>query len=95
MITVTTEAVPASLRGHLRNWLIEVQTGVFVGNVTKMVRDELWQIAQKEAKEGSVCFVWNSNNEQGFKVLLHNNRRRHVIDQEGYLLAATEKTENT
>ena len=36
------ERVPASLRGELTRWLLETRPGVFVGHVSAMVRDKLW-----------------------------------------------------
>ncbi len=42
MIVITLTKVPNSLRGDLTKWYQEIQTGVYVGNVTAKIRDELW-----------------------------------------------------
>lgn len=42
MIVVTLTKVPQSLRGDLTKWYQEVQTGVYVGNVSARIRDLLW-----------------------------------------------------
>ena len=39
MLTVVTEAVPPRLRGRLAVWLLEVRAGVYVGNVSRRVRE--------------------------------------------------------
>ena len=35
--------MPPSLRGDLTKWCQEIQTGVYVGNVSARVRERLWQ----------------------------------------------------
>ena len=42
MIVLIVERAPASLRGEVTRWLLETQPGVFVGHVSAMVRDKLW-----------------------------------------------------
>ena len=36
---------PPKLRGDLSKWLCEINTGVYVGNVSSRVRDALWERA--------------------------------------------------
>ncbi len=43
MIVLILEKVPTSLRGELTRWLLELKAGVFVGKVSAMVRDRLWE----------------------------------------------------
>ena len=42
MIVLVLTACPEGLRGHLTRWLMEVSAGVFVGHVSRRVREELW-----------------------------------------------------
>jgi CRISPR-associated protein Cas2 len=35
-------AAPPGLRGHLTRWLVEVATGVYVGNPNPRIREHLW-----------------------------------------------------
>ncbi len=44
MIAMILESVALSLRGELTRWLLEPQAGVFVGNISAMVRHKLWEI---------------------------------------------------
>ncbi len=39
MVTVVTEAVPLRLRGRLAVWLLEIRAGVYVGDVSRRVRE--------------------------------------------------------
>ena len=39
MLVVITEDVPPRLRGRLAVWLLEVRAGVYVGDVSRRVRE--------------------------------------------------------
>ncbi len=43
MVMVILEKVPQGLRGELTRWMLEPKSGIFVGSVTGMVRERLWQ----------------------------------------------------
>jgi len=64
---------PVSLRGDLTKWLQEINTGVYVGNVTPRVRDELWKRICSEAKNGSATMVFSAQNEQRLDFRVHNS----------------------
>ena len=42
MLVIVVENVPPALRGRLAVWLIEVRAGVYVGNLSKKVREMIW-----------------------------------------------------
>lgn len=42
MIVIMVSDCPPKIRGDLSKWLCEINTGVFVGNVSSRVRDEIW-----------------------------------------------------
>ena len=77
------ERVPESLRGELARWLIEPHTGVFVGHVSAMVRDKLWEKCCAKVKGGAVLQAWSTNNEQSFDIRTAGPARREVVDFEG------------
>jgi CRISPR-associated protein Cas2 len=54
MVVIILEKVPVRLRGELTRWLLELKAGVFVGKVSAMVRDKLWQRVC-EGDEGRRC----------------------------------------
>ncbi|WP_085016794.1 type I-E CRISPR-associated endoribonuclease Cas2e, partial [Cronobacter sakazakii] len=39
MLVVVTESVPPRLRGRLAIWLLELRAGVYVGDVSRRVRE--------------------------------------------------------
>lgn len=86
MVVLITQKVPASLRGELSRWMIEPRTGVFVGQVSAMVRDKLWELATKGARDGGVILLWSSPTEQGFQWRIHGETSREMRDFEGLFL---------
>lgn len=72
MIVVSLTNCPPRLRGDLTKWLIEVNTGVYVGRVSARVRDELWQRICENVKDGRATMVFSTNNEQGMDFRVHN-----------------------
>ena len=82
------ERVPTRLRGELSRWLIEPHPGLFVGSVSGMVRDRLWDETKKALGEGGATLVYNSNTEQGFAVRTFGKMRREIAEFEGLRLVS-------
>jgi CRISPR-associated protein Cas2 len=73
MIVITMTNCPIGLRGDLTKWLLEISTGVFVGQVSARVREHLWERIKETAKDGRVTMVFNTNNEQHLDFRVHND----------------------
>ncbi len=86
MIVMILEKVPTSVRGELSRWLVEPKTGVFVGHVSGMVRDRLWQKCCKSCGAGGVVQIWSTNTEQRFQMRLHGDTSRQLVELEGIQL---------
>ncbi|KXJ59799.1 MAG: type I-E CRISPR-associated endoribonuclease Cas2 [Alteromonas sp. Nap_26] len=86
MIIVVTEAVPPRLRGRLAVWLLEVRAGVYVGNVSRRIREMIWFQVTELADDGNVVMVWSTNNESGFEFQTFGENRREPIDVDGLRL---------
>jgi CRISPR-associated protein Cas2 len=86
VVVLILEKVPATLRGELSRWMIEPRTGVFVGQISAMVRDRLWEMAVKGSKGGGITLLWSSPTEQGFQWRTHGDSKRLLIDFEGLTL---------
>lgn len=80
------ESVPTSLRGELNRWLIEPHPGVFVGHLSAMVRDRLWEKCCQKVKDGGVLQLWSTNNEQRFSIRAFGTTRRELVDFDGLQL---------
>jgi CRISPR-associated protein Cas2 len=72
MTVITITDVPPSLRGDLTKWLFEINSGVYVGNLTARVREQLWQRVCDGAKQGRATMVFRANNEQHLDFRVHN-----------------------
>ena len=66
MLVVVTENVPPRLRGRLAIWLLEIRAGVYVGDVSKRIREMIWEQVVLLADMGNVAMAWATNNESGF-----------------------------
>jgi CRISPR-associated protein Cas2 len=86
MVVIILERVPTSLRGELTRWMLEPRTGVFVGKVSAMVRDRLWEKVCSSMRGGAGMLVYSSDNEQGFSMRFWGSTSRWVSDFEGLTL---------
>jgi CRISPR-associated protein Cas2 len=89
MVVMVLQRVPPRLRGELTRWMIEPQVGVFVGTLSAMVRDKLWEKTAKALDDGGAMQLWSTNNEQGFAVRTAGTFRREVVDWHGLQLVRT------
>jgi CRISPR-associated protein Cas2 len=86
MVVMVLESVPVGLRGELTRWFIEPHPGVFVGHVSGMVRDRLWDKCCKRVKTGGVVQIWTTNTEQRFQMRSYGQTRREIVDFDGVQL---------
>lgn len=73
MTVIVVTACPAGLRGHLTRWLLEISAGVFVGTISKRVRQLLWIRVLEMVKTGRALMVYRINNEQGLAFEVHEH----------------------
>ncbi|MFV0453170.1 MAG: type I-E CRISPR-associated endoribonuclease Cas2e, partial [Propioniciclava sp.] len=73
MVVLVVTAVPAGLRGFVTRWLLEIAPGVFVGRVSKRVREALWLRILELCKDGRAILVFQSDNEQKLDFLVHRH----------------------
>lgn len=90
MVVMILESVPASVRGELTRWLLELRAGVFVGSVSAMVRDRLWElVCSKVGKKGGGFLIQSTNTEQGYTIRSVGLTTRMIEDFDGLLLVRT------
>jgi len=85
MIVVTLSNCPNALRGDLTKWLLEITPGVYVGQVSSRVRDNLWDRICELIKDGKATMVYNTRNEQHLDFRVHGSDWE-PIDFEGIKL---------
>ncbi len=86
MVVLILERVSPSLRGELTRWFLEPKAGVFVGRVSAMVRDRLWDKACGQAGEGGCLLIHSSAGEQGYRIRSWGRTARTVEDFDGLFL---------
>jgi CRISPR-associated protein Cas2 len=86
MVVLILEKVPIGLRGELSRWMLEPKSGIFVGSVSGMVRDRLWEKACRDSRGGGCVMVHDSNTEQGFVIRSSGKSSRALEDFEGLFL---------
>ena len=72
MIVLSLTSCPPKLRGFLSGWLFEIGTGIFVGNISARVREELWEQVKETVGDGRAVLVYSANNEQHMEFRMHN-----------------------
>lgn len=86
MTVIILERVPSSVRGELSRWMLEVQVGVFVGTLSTLVRDLLWDYICDKMREGAGALIHQANNEQGFAMRVCGRTSRRLRDFDGLSL---------
>ena len=86
MLTVVTEAVPPRLRGRLAVWLLEIRAGIYVGDVSRKIREMIWYQVNELAEEGNVVMAWATNTESGFDFVTYGKNRRMPVELDGLRL---------
>ena len=88
MVVVVTENVPARLRGRLAIWMVEARAGVYVADVSRRVREMIWDQVSKLADEGNAVMMWAAPNEAGFELATLGANRRIPVDFDGLRLVS-------
>ena len=88
MLVIVVENVPPRLRGRLAIWLLEVRAGVYVGDVSRRVREMIWETAKKGIGDGNAVMAWSTNTESGFDFLTWGANRREPAEMDGIKLVS-------
>ncbi|WP_429884280.1 type I-E CRISPR-associated endoribonuclease Cas2e [Geoalkalibacter halelectricus] len=88
MLVIVVENAPPRLRGRLALWLLEVRAGVYVGKVSRRVRDMIWGNLEKGIEDGNAVMAWTTNTESGFDFMTLGENRRIPKEMEGIKLVS-------
>ncbi len=88
MLVIVVENIPPRLRGRLAIWLLEVRAGVYVGKVSKRVREMIWGTIKKGIGEGNAVMAWSTNTESSFDFLTYGTNRRIPVEMDGIKLVS-------
>lgn len=73
MVVLVLSACPPGLRGFLTRWMLEISAGVFVGTISKRVRERLWARTVEMVRTGRAILVFSAGNEQRLSFLVHGH----------------------
>ncbi|MBW2598876.1 MAG: type I-E CRISPR-associated endoribonuclease Cas2 [Deltaproteobacteria bacterium] len=88
MLVIVVENVPPRLRGRLALWLLEIRAGVYVGKVSRRIREMIWEQVETGVDEGNAVMVWATNTESGFDFLTLGANRRIPVEMDGIKLVS-------
>jgi CRISPR-associated protein Cas2 len=88
MLVTVVENAPPRLRGRLAIWLLEVRAGVYVGKVSKRVREMIWEQIEKGIGDGNAVMAWSTNTESGFDFMTLGANRRIPVEIDGIKLVS-------
>lgn len=90
MVVIILEKVPVGLRGELTRWMLELRAGVFVGSLSAMVRDKLWEMVRaKTTRSGGGLLIHACASEQGYAIRSFGKTTKTVVDFDGLFLLRT------
>lgn len=88
MLVIVVENAPPRLRGRLAVWLLEIRAGVYVGKVSRRVREMLWQTVRSGIMDGNAIMAWTTNTESGFDFETWGANRRIPVELDGVKLVS-------
>lgn len=88
MLVIVVENAPPRLRGRLAVWLLEIRAGVYVGKVSKRVREMIWGNIEKGIDDGNAVMSWSTNTESGFDFFTLGENRRIPKEMNGIKLVS-------
>jgi len=88
MLVIVVENAPARLRGRLAIWLLEVRAGVYIGKVSRRVREMIWDHIIKGIDDGNAVMAWSTNTESGYDFMTWGRNRRTPTEMDGIKLVS-------
>lgn len=85
---VVTETIPPRLRGRLAIFMLEVRAGVYVADLSRRVREKVWEYIHADLEDGNVVIAWATNTESGFEFQTLGENRREPVDWDGLRLVS-------
>ena len=74
MVIVILSDCPPRLRGELSKWMLEINAGVYIGNISARVREQLWQLICSDIKNGHATMVYPILNEQRYAFKVYKSK---------------------
>ncbi len=88
MLVIVVENAPPRLRGRLALWLLEVRAGVYLGDVSRRIREMIWDNVERGLEAGNAVMAWTTNTESGFDFMTLGTNRRIPVEMDGIKLVS-------
>jgi len=88
MLVIVLEGAPPRLRGRVAVWLLEVRAGVYVGDLSRRVREMIWTQIEQGIEDGNAVMAWSTNTESGFDFVTIGKNRRIPVEMDGLKLVS-------
>ncbi|CDG83796.1 type I-E CRISPR-associated endoribonuclease Cas2e [Janthinobacterium agaricidamnosum] len=88
MLVIVLENAPPRLRGRLAIWLLEIRAGVYVGNYSRKLREQMWLQVEQGLETGNAVMAWRASNEAGFDFVTLGENRRMTAEMDGAKLVS-------
>ena len=88
MLGIVLEGAPPRLRGRVAVWLLEVRAGVYVGDLSRRVREMIWTQIEQGIEDGNAVMAWSTNTESGFDFVTIGKNRRIPVEMDGLKLVS-------
>lgn len=88
MLVIVVENVPPRLRGRLAVWMLEIRAGVYVGKLSRRVREMIWNTVEEGMGEGNAIMAWSTNTEAGYDFVTAGENRRIPVELDGLKLVS-------
>ncbi len=81
-------AVPPRVRGALSKWTVEPAPGVFVGDLSARVRDQIWEWLEEDRGSGTALLISSAGTEVGYSIRSRGVQDRRLVEFDGLQLFA-------
>jgi len=88
MLVIVVENAPNRLRGRLALWLLEIRAGVYVGKVSRRIREMIWKNITIGIEDGNAVMAWSTNTESGYDFMTYGKNRRIPKEMDGLRLVS-------
>lgn len=85
---IVTETIPHRLRGRLAVFMLEVRSGVYIADLSRRVREKMWEYIEADIDNGNVVIAWATNTESRFEFQTLGENRREPVDWDGLRLVS-------
>lgn len=88
MLVIVVENVPPRLRGRLAVWMLEIRAGVYIGKISRRVREMIWEQVCDGIEDGNAVMAWTTSTEAGYDFMTFGANRRIPKEMDGLKLVS-------